>query len=126
MMEARTRILNIMTKRPMVTMMSSAKLNQPITMAEVPTPDNTLPFPKSCAIMLAATDAVCCHKTDTSTKIEAIKMIARAIWLTARLGNGLTSRSDPSLSSSSCQPGNVASSSKQTKAKMIAMILRYD
>jgi hypothetical protein len=43
----------------------------------------------------AATDAVCCHKTDTSTKIEAMKMIANAIWETGLEGNGLTSRSEP-------------------------------
>lgn len=125
MMEARTRILRIITSNPIVTMMSSVKLNQPMTMAEVPTPDNTLPFPKSWAMMLAATDAVCCHSTDTSTKMEAMKMMASAIWLTGRLGKGLTSRSEPSLSSSSCQPGNVARSSRQMKAKMMAMILAW-
>lgn len=117
-------MLRIITSNPIVTMMSSVKLNQPMTMAEVPTPDNTLPFPKSWAMMLAATDAVCCHSTDTSTKMEAMKMMARAIWLTGRLGKGLTSRSEPSLSSSSCQPGNVARSSRQMKAKMMAMILQ--
>ena len=118
-----TWILNIITSRPIVTMMSRVKLNQPITMAELPTPDLTLPFPKPCAMMLAATEAVCCHKTETRTKMEAMKMMAKATWLTGREGNGLTSRSDPSLSSSSCHPGNVASSSRQTKAKMIAMML---
>jgi hypothetical protein len=35
----------------------------------------------------------------------------------------LTSRSLPWASSSSCQPGKVASSSKQMNAKIIAMIL---
>ena len=119
-----TLILSIMTNKPIVTMMSNAKLNQPITMALVPTPDLTLPLPKSCAMMEAATDAVCCHSTDTRTKIEAIKMMARAICDTGRLGKGLISRSEPSLSSSSCQPGKVASSRKQTKAKMMAMISR--
>lgn len=121
--DARTRILNIMTSKPIVTMINKVKLNQPITMADVPTPDNTLPFPKSCAIMLAATDAVCCQRTDTSTKIEAMKMMAKATWLTGRLGKGLTSRSEPSLSSSSCHPGNVARSNRQMKAKIVAMIL---
>ncbi len=120
-----TLILNIMTNKPMVTMMSKAKLNHPITMALVPTPDLTLPLPKSCAMMEAATDAVCCHSTDTRTKTEAMKMMARAICDTGRLGKGLISRSEPSLSSSSCQPGKVASSRKQTKANMMAMMSRY-
>lgn len=113
-----------MTNRPIVTMISNVKLNQPMTMALVPIPDKTLPLPKSCAMMDAATDAVCCHNTDTSTKMEAMKMMARAICETGRLGKGLISRSEPSLSSSSCQPGKVASSRKHTKAKMMAMMIR--
>lgn len=117
-----TRILNIITNKPMVTIMSNAKLNHPSTMAVVPTPLRTLPFPKSCAIIDAATDAVCCHKTDTRTKIEEIKMMARAIWETGREGKGLTSRSEPSRSSS-CQPGKVAKRSRQMNAKMMAMML---
>lgn len=112
-----------MTSRPIVTMMRSVKLNQPRTMADVPTPDKTLPFPKSCAMTDAATDAVCCHRTLTSTKMEAMKIMARAICETGLEGNGLISRSEPSESSSSCQPGKVARSRKQTKAKMMAMIL---
>lgn len=40
-------ILKIMTNRPMVTMSSNAKLNQPSTMADVPTPDFMLPLPMS-------------------------------------------------------------------------------
>jgi hypothetical protein len=108
----------------MVTIMSSVKENQPMTMALVPTPDLTEPFPKSCAIVDAATEAVCCHRTETRMKIEAIKMIARATWETGREGKGLTSRSEPSESSSSCQPGKVASRMKQMKAKMMAMILK--
>lgn len=116
-------MLRIMTSRPMVTMMSRVKLNQPMTMALVPTPERTLPLPKSWAMMLAATDAVCCHRTDTSTKMEAVKMMARATCETGREGKGLTSRSEPSLSSSSCQPGKVASRSRQMKAKMMAMML---
>lgn len=107
----------------MVTMINSVKLNQPITMALVPTPLLTLPFPKSWAMTLAATEAVCCQRTDTSTKMEAMKMMARDTWLTGRLGKGLTSRSDPSESSSSCQPGKVARRRKQMKAKMMAMML---
>lgn len=71
----------------------------------------------------AATDAVCCHRTETRTNIDEMKIIARAIWETGLEGNGLTSRSLPSLSSSSCQPGKVASKSKQMNAKMIAMML---
>ena len=117
-------ILNIMTSKPIVTIISNVKLNQPITMALVPTPDRTLPLARSCAIILAATDAVCCHSTDTSTKMEAMKMIASAICETGLDGKGFTSRSEPSLSSSSCQPGKVARRSKQMKAKMMAMMLR--
>ena len=68
-----------MTNRAMVTMISNAKLNHPSTIAAVPTPLNTLPLPRSCAIIEAATEAVCCHRTETSTKIEAMKMRANAI-----------------------------------------------
>lgn len=108
----------------MVTMMSSAKLNQPNTMAVVPTPDRTLPFARSCAIIEAATDAVCCQRTETSTKIEAMKIMAKAIWETGREGKGLTSRSEPWESSSSCHPGNVARRRRQINAKIIATMLR--
>ncbi len=116
-------MLKIMTSRPMVTMISNAKLNHPSTIAVVPTPLRTLPLPKSWAMIEAATDAVCCHRTETRMKIEEMKIMARAIWETGLEGNGLTSRSLPSLSSSSCQPGKVASKSKQMNAKMMAMML---
>lgn len=106
-----------------MTMMKSTKPNQPSIMAVVPTPLFTLPFPRSWAIVLAATDAVCCHNTETSTNIEATKMRASAICDTGRDGKGLTSLSDPRSSISSCQPGKVARRTKHTKAKMIAMIL---
>lgn len=119
----KTRILNIMTKRPMVTMISNAKLNQPSTMAVVPTPLLTLPFPKSWAMMEAATDAVCCQRTETSTNIEAMNIMASAIWDTGREGKGFTSRSLPEESSSSCHPGKVARSRRQMKANMMAMML---
>lgn len=91
----KTLILNIITSKPMVTTMSRAKENHPRTMAVLPTPLLTLPFPKSWAIIEAATEAVCCHKTETRTKIEAMKMMAKAIWETNRDGKGLTSRSLP-------------------------------
>ena len=71
-------MLNIITSNPIVTTISSAKPNQPSTIAEVPTPLLTLPLPKSCAICAAATEAVCCHSTLTSTKIEAMKISASA------------------------------------------------
>lgn len=116
-------MLNIMTNNPIVTIINNVKLNHPITMALDPTPASTDPFPKSCAIILAATDAVCCHSTLTSTKIDAMKIIASATWLTGLEGKGLTSLSEPSESSSSCQPGKVASKRRQMKAKMMAMIL---
>jgi hypothetical protein len=104
-------------------MINSVKLNHPITMALVPTPLSTLPFPKSWAMILAATEAVCCHKTETRMKMEAMKMMASAIWETGREGKGLTSRSEPSESSSSCQPGKVARRRRQMKARIMAMIL---
>lgn len=104
-------------------MINSVNENQPSTMALVPTPERTAPFPKSSDIVLAATDAVCCHSTDTSTKMDAMKMIASATCETGREGKGLTSRSEPTLSSSSCQPGKVARRRKQMKAKMMAMML---
>jgi hypothetical protein len=119
----KTLILNIMTNNPMVTIINSAKENQPSTMAVLPTPLRTLPFPKSCAIMEAATDAVCCQSTETRTKIDEMKIMARAIWETGREGKGLTSRSLPEASSSSCQPGKVARRRRHMKAKMIAMML---
>lgn len=112
-----------MTSRPIVTIMSNANPNHPSTMAVVPTPLLTLPLPRSCAMMDAATEAVCCHSTDTSTKIEAMKMMARAICETGREGKGFTSRSLPWASSSSCQPGKVARRRRHMNAKMIAMIL---
>lgn len=104
-------------------MMSSVNENHPRTMALVPTPDLTAPLPKSSAMVLAATEAVCCHRTDTSTKMDAMKMMARATCETGRLGKGLTSRSEPKEPSSSCQPGKVARRRKQMKAKMMAMML---
>lgn len=121
----RTLILKIITSNPMVTMISNAKPNQPRTIAVVPTPLLTLPFPKSWAMMDAATEAVCCHSTDTSTNIEAMKMIANAIWETGLEGNGLTSRSLPWASSSSCHPGKVARRSRHMNAKIMAMILEF-
>ena len=39
--------LRIMMSRPMVTMINSAKPNHPSTMAVVPTPETTLPLPRS-------------------------------------------------------------------------------
>lgn len=120
----KTLILRIMTNNPIVTMMSNANENQPRTMALVPTPDLTAPLPKSCAMTEAATEAVCCQRTDTRTKMAEMKMRARATWETGREGKGLTSRSEPSESSSSCQPGKVARRRRQIKAKIMAMILK--
>lgn len=113
-----------MTSRPIVTIINNVNENQPRTMAVVPTPDLTAPLPKSSAIVLAATEAVCCHSTETRMKMELMKMMARATCETGREGKGFTSRSEPTLSSSSCQPGKVARRRKQIKAKMIAMMLQ--
>ena len=113
-----------MTSKPTVTTTRRPKPNHPSTMAEVPTPLLTLPLPMSWAIVLAATDAVCCHSTETRTKTEETKMRARATWETALEGIGRTSFSEPVPSSISCQPGKVMRRIKQKKARMTAMILR--
>ena len=112
-----------MTNNPMVTMINNANPNHPNIIADVPTPLFTLPLPRSWAIVLAATEAVCCHSTETKTKTEATKIRARATWETGRDGKGLTSRSEPLSSVSSCQPGKVARRRKQTNAKMMATML---
>ena len=88
-------MLNIMTSNPIVTIINRANPNHPNIIAAVPTPLLTLPLPRSCAIVLAPTEAVCCHKTDTRTKTLATKMRARAICETGLDGKGLTSRSEP-------------------------------
>ncbi|KAH9826383.1 hypothetical protein Tdes44962_MAKER03515 [Teratosphaeria destructans] len=117
-------ILRIITSSPMVTMISKANPNQPNTIALVPTPLLTLPFPKSCATCAAATDAVCCQSTETRTKMEEMKMRARATWETGREGKGLMSMSEPVRAScSSCQPGKVAKRRKVMKARTMAMML---
>lgn len=116
-------MLRIITSKPIVTIMSSVNENQPMTMALVPTPLLTEPLPKSCAIIDAATEAVCCHRTDTRIKMDEMKMMEMAICETGRDGKGLTSRSEPSELSSSCQPGKVAKRRRQRKAKMMAMML---
>jgi hypothetical protein len=116
-------MLRIMTSRPMVTTTNKPNPNQPRIMADEPTPLLTLPLPMSCAIVLAATEAVCCHSTDTNTNTVATKISASAACETGREGNGLTSRSEPLASSSSCQPGNVASKIKQKNASTIATML---
>jgi hypothetical protein len=112
-----------MTNSNIVTTTSNPNPNHPRIMDDAPTPLLTLPLPRSCAIVLAATDAVCCHSTETRMKTEAIKIRARAAWETGREGNGLTSCSDPEASVSSCQPGNVASRMKQMNARMTATML---
>lgn len=118
-------MLRIMTNSPTVTMINSANPNQPSTIALVPTPLFTEPFPRSCATCAAATDAVCCQRTLTRTKIDAMKMSARATCETGRDGKGLMSMSDPVRAScSSCQPGKVARRRKVMNARTIAMMLR--
>lgn len=71
-------ILNTIATRAIVTRINNANPNQPNTIAAVPTPLLTDPLPKSCATCAAATEAVCCHNTETSTKTEAMKARARA------------------------------------------------
>src|SRR5438046_589905 len=112
-----------MTSRPIVTTINSANPNQPSIIAVVPTPDFTLPLPKSCAMVAAATEAVCCYNTETRTKIDATKMRARATCETGRDGNGFTERSETLSSISSSHPGKVERRIKQMKAEMIATML---
>ena len=117
-------MLKIITSNPIVTTINNAKPNHPSTIAVVPTPLFTLPLPRSCAIVLAATEAVCCHSTETRTKTEATKIRARETWETGREGKGFTSRtSEPSSVVSSCQPGKVARRRKQKNARTMATIL---
>ena len=123
-MSVNSRMLRIITSNPIVTTINSAKPNHPSTIAVVPTPLFTLPLPRSCAIVLAATEAVCCQSTETRTKTEATKIRARETWETGREGKGFTSRiSEPSSVVSSCQPGKVARRRKQKKARTMATML---
>ncbi len=116
-------MLNIMTSRPMVTMMRRVKLNQPMTIALVPTPDKTLPLAR-----VLGYDAGCYrgrvlpqHRDEDEDAGDEDD--GQATCDTGRDGNGLTSRSEPSLSSSSCHPGKVARRRRQMKAKMMAIML---
>lgn len=122
-----SRMLKIMTSSPTVTITKRPNPNHPRIMAVVPTPLRTLPFPKSWATCDAATDAVCCHSTLTSTNIDAMKMSASADCETALDGNGLSSTmsDEPDRSTSSCQPGKVARRMKVTNANIMATILLY-
>lgn len=119
----KSRILKIITSNPIVTTINNAKPNHPSTIAVVPTPLFTLPLPKSCAIVLAATEAVCCQSTETRTKTEATKIRAKETWETGREGKGFTSRMESSSVVSSCQPGKVARRRKQKKARTMATML---
>lgn len=118
-------MLKMMSKRPNVTTTSKPKPNQPRIMATVPTPLLTLPLPRSCTIVDAATAAVCCHMMLTSTKTDEMKMVARAAWETAREGNGFTSVSEPPAVVSVCQPGKVARRRKVRKARTMATMLCF-
>ena len=84
-MTFRLRIINI---NPTVTMTRKQNPNQPNTIAPDPTPLRTLPFAISCAIVLAATDAVCCHNTETNTNTDETKMRASAACETGLDGKG--------------------------------------
>jgi hypothetical protein len=92
-------------------------------MAVVPTPLLTLPLPRSCTMVDAATEAVCCHMMLTSTKTDEMKTVARAAWDTGLDGKGLTSVSDPLAEVSVCQPGKVASRRNVRKARTMATML---
>lgn len=122
---SRILILIIMTKSPMVTIISNANPNQPNIIAVAPTPLRTLPLPRSWAMVLAATEAVCCHSTDTSTNTDAMKIRARATCETGREGKGWSCCWEPLSSTSSCQPGKVARMRKQINARIMATILRH-
>ena len=104
----------------MVTIIKRAKPNHPSTMAETPTPVDIDPLPKFPAIVDAATLAVCCHKTETSTNIDATNMMARHIWLMKVLGSLL--RGGPSAASCS-YTGKDARRTRTRAERMIDMIL---
>lgn len=89
-------------------------------MADTPTPVDIDPLPKFSAIVDAATLAVCCHKTETNTNIEATNMMAKHIWLMKVLGNLL--RSGPSADSCS-YTGKDARRTRTRAERMIDMIL---
>ena len=116
-------ILNIMTSNPSVTTTNNPNPNQPNIIAVVPTPLFTLPFPRSCTIVDAATAAVCCHMMLTRINTEEMKIVARATCETGREGKGLTSVSEPDEEVSVCQPGKVASRRKVRKARTMATML---
>lgn len=92
-------------------------------MAVEPTPLLTLPLPRSCTMVDAATEAVCCHMMLTSTKTDEMNTVAKAAWDTGLDGNGLTSVSEPLAEVSVCQPGKVARRRKVRKARTMATML---
>lgn len=60
---------------------------------------------------------MCCQKTESKVIVAEIPREHSAAWDTGREGNGLISRSLPSESSSSCQPGKVESNKNDTTLK---------
>lgn len=62
---------------------------------------------------------MCCQKTESKVIIAEIPREHNATWDTGREGKGLISRSLPSESSSSCQPGKVDSNKNDTTLKAI-------
>lgn len=115
-------MLIIIISMPIVVINNRANPNQPSTIADAPTPLLTLPFPKSCVMVLAATEAVCCHSTVTSIKTVATKQSARQTWLRARDGTRLNC-SIPCVSSA-CQPGKVSKRRRAKNASIRATILQ--
>ena len=107
-LSVRTPIDKIMTNRPTTTTKDSSTPIQPNTAAANPTCPLTVPYDKLSVMVAAAELAMCCQKTDTNIKMELRLIIAKAACDTRLDGKGFTSRSLPSPSVSSCQPGKVA------------------
>lgn len=93
--------------------------SHPRAMAPAPTRAVTVPYVKNCASVDAAELERCCQKLARRHRMEEMTKKIRTTIETFLLGKGLTSLDEPSLSSSSRQPGNVASKRMEKKAKAI-------
>ena len=69
------------------------------------------------------TAATCCQIVEMRRKTDAPNASPNAICVTSRLGNGLTSWSDPDEEVSVCHPGNVESKTTTAKQSTRAIIL---
>lgn len=93
------------------------KVAQPSPIAAAPTSICTTPAVTRLINVAAVELAMCCQKTESRVAIADIPKKPHVAWATGREGNGLTSWSLPSESSSSCHPGKVASIRNDTTLK---------